>query len=206
MKKRALNIILVIVMLIATLFILTGCGSNKLKSNKDVEEMLEKNYPDESFEIISKEEKELEAHDSSGSVSKGKGYSYNVKSKDTNIEFTVQDTYGYISGGWAKYDIADDYREQATLKYINDYGDERLHFVDDYDIDINVKLSDFTSTEEIANLLYNFKTYLFDKKPFKNSSYYSIYYKVYNNENEVLGTTIPLYKINSTSDIYDYLK
>ncbi len=204
MNKNKKNIVFIIIMILVILFVLTGCGSNKLKSNKDITEWLKESYTDERFEIISKEKIKLEARASSGAISKGEGYSYNIKSKDTDIEFIVKDTYRYISGGFPIYGVSDDYIYKATQKYINDYGDERLYLEEKYnDVNINVKTSDFSSYDEMIKLLYNFKNYITTKKPFSYSkgAKYNTYYYILDDNGEQLAYC-SLDKINSIDDIY----
>ena len=105
--------------LVCILFVLTGCNdTNKtgLENKTDVENYLMKMYPNEQFEISDREEIDIKYYvgEKENTV---KGFSYNVKSKTTNVEFKVQNTYEYNSIRHV-YGITDNYSAQKTSKGI----------------------------------------------------------------------------------------
>lgn len=90
MKK----ILLIFICSFLILIVFTGCDKRKLLDEKSVFNYLNDIYPNESFEIISKKEIDIR-HDNCGDE-KVEGYSWLVKSNDTNIEFNVKDDYYFL--------------------------------------------------------------------------------------------------------------
>lgn len=207
MKKEIFNIALISIILLGIMFALMGCG-NELKSNKDVKKYFREYYSGEKFEILGRKEIVLKEHENGSKIN---GYEYSVKAKKSNIEFSIRDTYEFRPGLGYLYGIENNYVETATEKYINDYADKRLQsdnkfYSNDSDC-IKLNITDFSSNEEMANLLYNFKQFLFSKEPFNYSDWIKVrtYYYIYD-ENEECITYFGLNKINSIDDIYNYLK
>ena len=122
MKKSLLGLLTIVV-----LFTMTGCGSRKLKSDSDLKEYLNRNYPGEQFEVVSKEEIEI-AGDVGGCDSPGKGMSYQVKSLDTNTTFNVKDDYNFNSF-FCEYRVESDYLEIAEKNFL---AENSVYKVDSY--------------------------------------------------------------------------
>lgn len=158
---------------------ITGCGNKSTQS--DIEQYLKKYYPNESFEIVSEEN--IDNIKTSGNCSTDKsGYKYTIVSKDTNIEFVIEDIYEASSYGTCDYDLSDNYYQIALEKYITDFNDSRIsldtHMLNS---DIKVDYKDFQSINEISNVLYNFKTYYESKNPFIEKADVFVY--IYNSGN-----------------------
>ena len=158
---------------------ITGCGNKSTQS--DIEQYLKKYYPNESFEIVSEEN--IDNIKTSGNCSTDKsGYKYTIVSKDTNIEFVIEDIYEASSYGTCDYDLSDNYYQIALEKYITDFNDSRIsldtHMLNS---DIKVDYKNFQSINEISNVLYNFKTYYESKNPFIEKADVSVY--IYNSGN-----------------------
>ena len=160
MKKIVLSTVCMIVLLG-----LVGCG--KPSKSEGVMEYLNEEYPDEKFTIIDKEYLEQVE----GNCNED-GYSYTVKSNDTNIEFTVKDIYEETSYGTCNYGLTDNYRLNSMKKYESEFNDSRLFIGEgeQWMITIKVNYEDFNSSTELANVLYNFKTFYENKKPFTKDS------------------------------------
>ncbi len=191
MKKIVLSIICIIVLLG-----LVGCG--KSSKSEDIMEYLKKEYPNEKFTMI--DEEHLEEIGGSCS-SKTDGYSYTVKSNDTNIEFIVKDIYEETSYGTCNYDLTDNYKLNAMKKYKSEFNDSRILIgeSEQWSTKIDVNYEDFNSLDELANILYNFKLFYEDKKPFTKDSevmvfihksgvqLYGFVYLTYNNRDITLS-------------------
>ncbi len=188
MKNKIISISLIIsILLISILFVLTGCGS-KIATNDNILEYLNKEYPGDSFTIISKEKVNSIPIRGNGSGSH-EGYKYIVQSNETNIEFIVEDIYEYNSYGTGDYILDDNYKRISIISYIESFGDSRIEITDkelsdnpDYFISTsNIKLNfdNFDSVESIAQVLYNFKTFYENKQPFKNDTDISVWAYIY---------------------------
>ncbi len=161
MKKIVLSTICMIVLLG-----LVGCG--KPSKSKDVMEYLNEEYPGETFEIISKNSIELE--NSTCGDDTVLGNKWEIRSKTTNIEFIVSDDYDFNSFV-CEFVLRDNYKLQTVKKYVYDYNDTRIIVNDkgygDY-VNIKVNYEDFSSSIELANVLYNFKVFYENKPSRKN--------------------------------------
>lgn len=69
----------------------------------------------------------------------------------------------------------DDYQKAAVEKYVADFNDSRLHFEEKNNYKnvkgwclVEVSISDFSSKEEMAQVLYDFVQYIRKKPPFVN--------------------------------------
>lgn len=110
MKKKSI-VLIIFLILVSILCTLTGCGnSNKtgLETKNDVENYLKEKYPNEQFEISDREEIDI-TYFVGEKEKRVKGFSYKVKSKTTNIEFTVKNDYQYNSIRHV-YSIEDNYK------------------------------------------------------------------------------------------------
>ena len=190
MKKIVLSTICIIALLG-----LVGC--DKPSKSSDVMEYLNEEYPNEKFTIIDKEYLEQVE----GNCSNKDGYSYIVKSDDTNIEFIVKDIYEESSYGTCNYDLTDNYKLNAMKKYKSEFNDSRILIgeSEQWSTKIDVNYEDFNSLDELANILYNFKLFYEDKKPFTKDSevmvfihksgvqLYGFVYLTYNNRDITLS-------------------
>ena len=193
-NKRMLDILIICLVLI---IIITGCGSPATKD--EIQNHLQQQYKNESFTIISKNKVDSIPSDYKCG-SNNSGFEYTVKSNDSGIYFKATDAMYYSSGGWCNYDITDDYQIVALNRYIEEFKDSRIT-IDDHmqSSDIKVDLNNFKSIDELVNVLYSFKQFYENKKPFitgniKNGSnitvyiyklqkyYGSVYLSRYNNE------------------------
>ena len=167
-----------VLFLLVTIFFVTACGKSSQKN--DVLKYLTDNYPGETFEIINNEYLEnVQGSCNQGENSKYKkdGYRYIVKSNTTNIIFQVEDIYELISGGMCSYDLQDNYLQNALEEYIKEYNDLRISLgTQDYSSSAKGKVdySDFNSIDEISNVLFGFKNYYENKKPFIDSADVSV--------------------------------
>ena len=153
-----------LIICIALIIIITGCGSPATKD--DIYNYLQQRYKNESFTIISKNKVDsIPSYSQCGS--NNSGFEYTVKSNDSGIYFKATDTMYYFSGGWCSYDISDDYQIVALKKYIEEFNDSRIT-IDDHiqSSDIKVDLNNFKSIDELVNVLYSFKQFFENKKPF----------------------------------------
>ena len=164
MKKKT---ILLFTISIFIMFGMSGCGRKSTKS--DIKQHLKEYYPNESFEIISREK--IDNIKSSGSCSDNKsGYRYTIISNDTNVQFTIEDIYEASGYGTCYYSLYDNYAQAALEKYITDFSDSRISIYTgdsrSFHADIKIDSKDFKSIDEISNVLYNFKAYYEGKQPF----------------------------------------
>lgn len=172
MRKKIFLILLFFIIFI------TACGKSSEKN--DVLGYLKSNYSDEEFEIVSSEYIENvggSCNRDENSKYKKDGYKYIVKSNTTNIIFQVEDIYESRSGGFCSYDLKDNYLQNALEKYINEYNDLRISLgKQDYSSSAKGKVdySDFNSIDEISNVLFGFKNYYENKKPFIDSADVSV--------------------------------
>ena len=146
---------------------MSGCGRKSTKS--DIKRYLKEYYPNESFEIISREK--IDNIKSSGSCSDNKsGYRYTIISNDTNVQFTVEDIYEASGYGTCYYSLSNNYAQAALEKYITDFSDSRISIYTGrslrFHADIKIDPKNFKSIDEISNVLYNFKVYYEGKQPF----------------------------------------
>ena len=145
MKKK---IILFFTISIFIVFGMNGCGSKSTKS--DIKQHLKEYYPNESFEIVSREK--IYNIKSSGSCSDNKsGYRYTIVSNDTNIQFTIEDIYEASGYGTCYYSLYDNYAQAALEKYITDFSDSRISIYTgdsrSFHADIKIDSKDFQSIE-----------------------------------------------------------
>lgn len=165
MKKKLLVFLSIVAMLTTT-----GCGSRKLKSDNDLDKYLNSKYPGEQFEIVSKKEIEITG-DVGGCDNPGKGISYQVKSLDTNIIFTVKDKY-HFNSFTCEYLIDSDYLEIAEKKFLDD---NKIYKVDSYYhcykcIGIKFEKEKYSSKEEMINSISIVTEKLKNTYPFKHKS------------------------------------
>ena len=213
MKKKIISVVILLMIIGLTLITMSGCtnksgAKEQLETKSGVEKYLKEQYPNEQFEIHEREEIELTHYNEKEKKSEvwGTGYSYKVKSKNTNIEFTVKNTKDLYSGGFGTYyDITNDYSYNALVKYTEEYNDERIKIEENFN-EVRVKLSDFSSIEELGNVIYDFQTYIYSKEPFKSKSNSSVRASVrIGNENDELITFYGLSGNDSVSDIVTYI-
>ena len=192
-----------ILFMITFLLLLSGCG--KPSTENSVAEYLSKQYPTETFTILSKTE--ANASRTGGNVS---GWEYRVKSNETNIEFLVSDSYGEVGGGWKSYELRDDYLSKAMEKYIKDFGDNRIHI--DYlrtgsvSVVLQIDTTEFNSIEELSKVIYSFKTFYEEKKPFLDGASRVSYVNIWIYKSGELKKYITSVHIMSESEIYDSIK
>ena len=165
MKKILLGLLIIVV-----LFAITGCGSRKLKSDKDLKKYLNNIYPGEQFEMLSKEEIEITG-DVGGCDSPGKGISYQVKSLDTNIVFTVKDEYNFNSF-ICEYRVDSDYLEIAEKKFLDENS---IYKVDSYYncykcMGIKFEKEKYSSEDEMKESIFIVVDKLKNTYPFKHKS------------------------------------
>ena len=164
MKKKT---ILFFTISIFIMFGMSGCGRKSTRS--DIKQHLKEYYPNESFEIISREK--IDNIKSSGSCSDNKsGYRYTIISNDTNVQFTIEDIYEASGYGTCYYSLSNNYAQAALEKYITDFSDSRISIYTGrslrFHADIKIDPKNFKSIDEISNVLYNFKVYYEGKQPF----------------------------------------
>ena len=208
MKKKIISIVLFLMIIVVTFITMTGCtiesgAKEQLETKSGVEKYLKEQYPNEQFEIFEREEIELTYYNEKEKKSEvwGTGYSYKVKSQNTNIEFTVKNTKQWYSGGFGTYyDIVDDYSYNALVKYIEEYSDNRIKLIENFN-EVKVDLSDFSNIEELGSTIYDFQTYIYDKEPFKSKSNSSVRVSVHIYEDEKLITMFYLSNNDSLSSI-----
>ena len=80
-------------------------------TKKEVIEYLEEKYPDETFEILSKENIEIDNEDAEECRGTFKGHKWKVKSKETNITFIVEDGYSSTTMGVCNFSLHSDYKD-----------------------------------------------------------------------------------------------
>ncbi len=202
MKKK---IILFFTISIFIMFGMSGCGRKSTKS--DIKQHLKEYYPNESFEIVSREK--IYNIKSSGSCSDNKsGYRYTIISNDTNVQFTVEDIYEASGYGTCYYSLYDNYAQAALEKYIADFNDSRISIYTGDPIsfhgDIKIDSKDFKSIDEISSVLYNFKTYYESKQPFIGEQPFikesSIDAFIWNSENFVSSISLSYFPREITLD------
>jgi len=120
------KIILSIVGCLTILLVATGCGGNKqqLVDEKSVFSYLQKNYPNENFEIIDNQQLDDVSDSECGEGAKI-GKAWIIKSTDTNIEFTIKDRYRFNSFT-CNYEISDDYLQKARDSFLQEVNDYRI--------------------------------------------------------------------------------
>lgn len=160
---------IVLITLIITAFLLTGCG-RKMRGDFDLKKYLYKTYPGERFEIINREIIDISG-DVGGCDNPGKGYSYTVRSLDSNNIFTVKDDY-HFNSFVCEYRIEDDYLEIAQEKFINDNS---MYKVDTYYhcykcLGIKFEKERYENEEEMKNSVWIVINKLNNIYPFKHRS------------------------------------
>lgn len=165
MKKIVLSIIFCLITLLA----ITGCSDNKpqLVDEKSVFDYLVKHYPEETFEIIDKQE--IEITDGGCNETK-KGNSWTIKSKNTSLEFTLKDSYEFNSFTCV-YNTVDDYLEIARDAFLQKNNDSRIksYYSGINTIGFAFNREDFRNANEMIDFVYNIVKELNQTYPFKYS-------------------------------------
>lgn len=179
-KKKVLGIFVTL-----AIVIITGCAAKS--DNEEIMKYLNKNFPNEKFEILNKEHVEnVESNcQSDNDDDKNEGHKYKIISNTTNIEFEINDIREESSYGTCEYALKNDYHEQALTKYIIEFNDSRIK-LDTHmsNADIKVEYNNFKSIDELSNVLYNFKNYYENKYPFNNKETTVSAY-IYNSNNYI---------------------
>lgn len=150
------KIVLSFICLMITICI-TGCNGQKqiLKTEKDVYKYLKKNYPEETFEIIDKEEISINVSSTCGEPVDGNRWT--VVSKETGIQFEVEDTYEY-EAFVCTYDVYSEYKYRALKTYTSNLNDDRISFdTDSLSFDVDKFSSSTEALETINNTVNQFK-------------------------------------------------
>lgn len=152
-----------------------GVSRPKLENEKSVFKYLKKYYPDETFEIVGKQELVDVSSGNCGEEHTRKGIRWTVKSKESSIEFDVEDKYEFNSI-YCSYIVKDDYSEKSfedfLLKNSNYKFDHIYNYFDGkYSINIYFKKENFTTSSEMVNYAYNIITQLKKTYPFKYVKY-----------------------------------
>ena len=160
-----------IIVLITCILFITGCNnSRKLTSDSVLKKYLNKMYPGERFEILSKEKINMSG-DVGGCGNPGEGSLYKIKSLNSEIEFSVYDSY-HFNSFYCEYEIADNYLKIANKKFI----DENLQYkIEAYNkcfkcYGIKFQKERYISKEEMKNSLTIVVNKLKENYPFKHKN------------------------------------
>ncbi len=159
MKKIILSIFCCLPVLLS----INKCSGDKrqLVDEKSVINYLNEVYPNETFEIISKEKIDI-THDNCGGDKEVLGNSWLVKSNNTGIEFNVKDSYRFNSF-YCKFGIDSNYVSAALEQKSKQNTNTKLHF--SYNT-IDVYEKEFSSKSEMVNTLYSTINDMKNETPF----------------------------------------
>lgn len=195
MKKIILSIFCCLTILLST----TGCGGDKQKlvDEKSVFSYLQKNYPDEKFEIVDNQQLDDVSDSACGEGAKS-GNAWIIKSTDTNIEFTIKDRYRFNSFT-CSYEISDDYLQKARDSFLQEINDYRVksYYSGYYTIGLSIEREDFKTSDEMINFVYDIVDKLNKTYPFKYDKYSELVYLSIDNQNDVNQP----YKLSELSSI-----
>lgn len=173
MKKK------MILILILCLFLITGCGGAKLSSEKSLKRYLKKNYPDETFKVISKKEIKI-VGDDGGCDKPGKGHSFVVKSNKTKVEFKIEDKY-HFNSFICEYVVSDEYLRAAETKFLAENSESRVesYYSCDDCIGLSFIREKYPTSEDMVEDVWNIitklrKTYPFKYKKVRDKTYISL--------------------------------
>lgn len=141
-----------------------------MNGDSDLRNYLSKKYPGERFEIINREEINIPG-DVGGCDSPGTGYSYTIKSLDSDTIFTVKDDY-HFNSFVCEYQIEDDYLEIAEKEFIKENSEYK---VDTYYhcykcLGIKFEKERYDSEEEMKDSVWTVIDKLNNTYPFKHKS------------------------------------
>lgn len=173
-----------------------------LQSEEDVKKYLSNKYKKEEFtinndeKIILKENTELE------------GILYHVTSKSSNVEFEVYSTFDATENQvFSKLGISDNYIEKALNYYINEFDNNKIGT---YKNNIILKKKDFSSIDEMNDVINKILEFIIYKDPFSAAEYNTYFFENNNchvvvfDENEENVTRFHLdYFVHYEEIIYD---
>lgn len=184
-----------------------------LKTDEDVISNLCGRYPGDEFEVLGRNKIKVYTEDYDGRKIEKDGYSYDVKSKKTNVEFNVSDDLYYGCSGRivdrAIFCIKDTYKESWYMQIAKNVGcDDKIIEIKDNDINFDIKK--FSSFEEFSEQIYNYKSKIIEGdlyKIIKKKNQYENAHFIIHTENDTT-IDIPIYEINSKDSLkgYEYLK
>ena len=184
-----------------------------LKTDSDVISNLCGRYPGDEFEVLGRNKIKVYTEDYDGKKIEKDGYSYRVKSKKTNVEFSISDDLYYGCSGHivdrAIFFIRDTYKESWYMQIAKNVGcDDKIIEIQNNDINLDIKK--FSSFEEFSEQIYAYKCEITDGdlyKIIKKKNPYENAYFIIHTENDTT-IDIPIYEIDSKESLksYEYLK
>lgn len=185
-----------------------------LKTDKDVISNLCGRYPGDEFEVLGRNKIKVYTEDYDGRKIEKDGYSYDVKSKKTNVEFNVSDDLYFGCSGHvvdrAIFCIKDTYKESWYMQIAKNVGcDDKIIEINNNN-DISLNLMKFSSFEEFTRQIYNYKCEILEGDLYRiiktKNQYEDAHFIVHTGN----GTTvdIPLYELTSIDDLkaYEYFE